>query len=58
LNIRLEFDEVVIATDLNESITKIVAKNGATIPDEVESLNLYYVACTRALKLLHNAIHL
>jgi len=54
----LEFDEVVIATDLNESIVEIIANDGAGTPDEVESLNLYYVACTRALKLLHNAVHL
>lgn len=60
----LEFDEVYIATDLNDSIEKIVTliKSGypiehLTIPER-ESLNLYYVACSRAAKALHNATYL
>ena len=53
----LEFDEVVIANDLNDSIADIVGKTNLDA-DELEALNLYYVSCTRASKALHNAIFL
>jgi len=57
----LERDEITIADDLNNSIEDIAEdiENGKTIEDlsekEVEALNLYYVACTRAAKVLNNA---
>jgi len=59
----LEFDEVTIASDLNESISKPLAllkTDPCTMlqPNELESLNLYYVACTRAAKALNNAQYL
>ena len=59
----LEFDEVMLATDMNNSID-IVLQNLSENPKHVlstsekESLNLYYVACTRALLRLRNAAHL
>ena len=59
-----EFDEVTIADDLNESIADIYdsVSTGRSIttlsPQEVESLNLYYVATTRAAKELFNARYL
>lgn len=59
----LEFDEVILATDMNNSVD-VVLQNINDIPDyeiniaEKESLNLYYVACTRALVRLRNASHL
>jgi len=59
----LEFDEVILATDMNNSVD-VVLQNLNDIPDyeiniaEKESLNLYYVACTRALVRLRNASHL
>jgi len=62
----LEFDEVIIAPDLNTSIENIV--EAITIGDseggkhltaiDKEALNLYYVACTRALVRLRNATYL
>ncbi|PNX51221.1 MAG: hypothetical protein BV456_03940 [Thermoplasmata archaeon M8B2D] len=60
----LEFDEVTISTDLNDSISEILAsiqagkKHSELSPSEQESLNLYYVACSRSAKVLNNAIHI
>lgn len=60
----LEFDEVTIGDDLNESISKILIniKSGQSIDElstsDQESLNLYYVACSRCSKVLNNATHL
>lgn len=59
----LEFDEVILATDMNMSIEEVVfnIKQDSEIvlsPQEKESLNLYYVACTRALVSLRNASYL
>jgi F-box protein 18 (helicase) len=59
----LEFDEVTIAPDLNLSIQDLVLAIQDD-PDMVlsalerEGLNLYYVACTRALVRLKGATHL
>jgi F-box protein 18 (helicase) len=63
-----EFDEVILAPDMNTSIEKLVAELKADASsgkpkrvladEERESLNLYYVACTRALVSLKNAEHL
>lgn len=57
----LEFDEVEVATDLNNIVGKIInkAKEGSLLGtyDRAE-LNLYYVACSRAKKSLLNAAHL
>ena len=59
----LEFDEVTIGDDLNNSISELVAYLNSTdepllLPDQRESLNLYYVAVTRALVKINNALHL
>lgn len=59
----LEFDEVMLATDMNNSIDMVLqnmAQNSEYVLSisEKESLNLYYVACTRALVRLRNATHL
>lgn len=60
----LEADEVYIADDMNESIsdTLIQLNLGRALDSltttEQESLNLYYVACSRAAIQLHNATHL
>jgi len=59
----LEFDEVVIASDLNDSIAKISTRlqssTSSLLSDtEIESLNLYYVACTRAAKALYGASYI
>ena len=57
----LEFDHVIIANDLNESISQVLTdvKSGvpiANIPNQqVEPLRLYYVACSRAKVKLSNA---
>ena len=59
----LEFDEVMISPDLNNSIEVLLGEI-VLEPDrplsvfEKESLNLYYVACSRALVSLKNAKHL
>lgn len=59
----LEFDEVILAPDMNSSIDEIVlnialdGRGPLTIPEK-EALNLYYVAATRALVSLRNAAHL
>ena len=58
----LEFDEVHIAEDLNQSIRKITSAssfNPSAISDvDREALNIYYVACTRARINLVNATEL
>lgn len=59
----LEFDEVMLAPDMNTSIEMILFEmdqDSGWIPSgtDKESLNLYYVACTRALVRLRNATHL
>ena len=54
----LEFDEVTILDDLNESVTKAVVPDSAypmSEEDRLQELNLYYVACSRARKILNNA---
>jgi F-box protein 18 (helicase) len=59
----LEFDEVILAPDMNNSI-EILVEELTIEPEKVlssserESLNLYYVACTRALVSLRNAAYL
>jgi superfamily I DNA/RNA helicase len=59
----LEFDEVTLAPDMNLSIQDLLLELKQN-PDmhldqyQKESLNLYYVACTRALVRLSNATHL
>lgn len=59
----LEFDQVVLAPDMNASIDAAkaqVLEDPETVlsAQDRESLNLYYVACTRALVKLTNANHL
>ena len=59
----LEFDEVTLSPDMNTSIELLILDlkdnaGRALTTCEKESLNLYYVACTRALKSLKNARHL
>lgn len=63
----LEFDEVILAPDMNTSIEELLltmqqaARENKKVfldPYQKESLNLYYVACTRALVKLRNAAHL
>ena len=61
LNITLEFDEVTIASDLNDmvaDITNDIRTNTDKVLSTTEKneLNLYYVACSRAKKVLNNAI--
>ncbi len=59
----LEFDEVIFAPDMNNSIDNLITELRLD-PErpldvmERESLNLYYVAATRALITLQNASHL
>lgn len=59
----LEYDEVILAEDMNSSIDDIVASfkadpNTLITELEREALNLYYVASSRAKKSLINARHL
>lgn len=54
----LEFDKVIIGSDLNESIRKITIETPNPkdyTEEQMESMMLAYVACTRALKHLENA---
>ena len=59
-----EYDEVTIADDLNDSISDILAQLSAgrdrttLTPTERESLNLYYVGCSRCAISLLGATHL
>ena len=60
----LEFDEVTLAQDMNYSVDMVIERlgippytNTPLTPADRETLNLYYVACTRALVRLNNAIH-
>lgn len=52
----LEYDEVIILEDLNETIERVLSPD-STESDEAreQELNLYYVACSRARKSLVNA---
>lgn len=59
----LEFDEVILAPDMNASVERVLQglSEGDMTEDSpyaVETFNLYYVACTRALVRLRNAVHL
>ena len=54
----LEFDEVTIADDLNSVVSTALEKSaGVDVLTTAcrSELNLYYVACSRAKKVLHNA---
>lgn len=58
----MEYDEVTIGEDLNQSITKILEKTekcepGAFSENALAEFNLYYVACSRAKKVLLNALY-
>ena len=61
----LEFDKVYILSDLNASVDEILKddighkkKYGDFSKDELTTLYLYYVACSRSRKELINATHL
>ena len=62
LNVTLEYDEVTIGPDLNDSVTDVISclidPNYVLTTEDINTLNLYYVACSRAKKVLNNAIHL
>lgn len=51
----LEFDEVTIAGDLNRSVESALFDPTVTEYDRTQTLNLYYVACSRAKKSLIGA---
>lgn len=51
----LEFDEVSILDDLNESLSKVLEDPLSTQEVIEQEVNLYYVACSRARKVLNNA---
>jgi superfamily I DNA/RNA helicase len=57
----LEFDKVIILDDMNNSIEEII-ENRIRPSDynskQLEAMRLYYVACSRATKILDNAIWL
>ena len=57
-----EFDKVTILDDLNASITDVFEKTGKDIidfsEDDIVTMNLYYVAASRAKRKLINAVHL
>ena len=59
----LEYDEVTIATDLNDSVADLIGDilskpDYVLTTEDTNTLNLYYVACSRAKKQLNNAIYL
>ncbi len=56
----LEFDRVIIAQDLNDITGKVIAEKSRIDyePKDIETMRLYYVACSRALKDIVNAKHL
>jgi superfamily I DNA/RNA helicase len=55
----LEFDEVVIAEDLNEMVKSMIENEvDPSSSAYIDAMNLYYVACTRCLKSLVNASYL
>lgn len=51
----LEFDEVTILDDLNESLSKTLEDPESSQNAIEQEVNLYYVACSRARKILNNA---
>jgi len=44
----LEFSTVYIASDMLASISEIMVNGGPQSSDDIQELNLYYVAMTRA----------
>ena len=71
----LQWDEVTLADDMNDSIASVIDRidnpivydsntdtfidrSGKLSTADLESLNLYYVACSRAAKRLYNAQYL
>ena len=58
----LEYSTVRITDDLNEAVQKIIDASGSSYEDynekEIETMRLYYVACSRAINKIENAIHL
>lgn len=62
LNVTLEYDEVTIGPDLNDSVTDVISclidPDYILTTEDINTLNLYYVACSRAKKVLNNALHL
>lgn len=56
-----EYDEVTLADDLHEVTAVALDRiDGGSVasPKDLETINLYWVACTRAAKALNNARHL
>lgn len=53
----LEFDKVILSNDIKLDDILATPKKART-PQDIEELNLYYVACSRAKKVLDNAIYL
>lgn len=52
----LEYDEVTILDDLNDSLFRVLfPDNIVSDEDREQEINLYYVACSRARKILNNA---
>jgi F-box protein 18 (helicase) len=52
----LEFDEVNILDDLNDSVNKVLfPEKDISDEDRQQEINLYYVACSRGRKKLNNA---
>ena len=58
----LEYSTVKICDDLNESVSKIIEDSGDDHTfyneKEIETMRLYYVACSRAINQIDNAYHL
>ncbi len=55
----LEFSEIYILDDLNNATERILKKpEEKRTEDDQQGLNLYYIACSRAINKLHNAIWL
>ena len=58
----LEYSTVKICDDLNESVSKVIEDSGSNPQfygeKDIETMRLYYVACSRAINTLENAHHL
>lgn len=54
----LEMKTVIISDDLNRMLTKVFDGDGDGGEQDIADKRLYYVACSRAIKNLHNAVHL
>ena len=54
----LEFETVHVNNDLNNAVSKVIEFGGVQTEEDLVTMRVYYVACSRAGTNLYNATHL